>query len=375
MKRARETSKTDSLFEPYNGASPILRRRNQSISSAPDTDSDSDTEIIFTSQANKKRKMSGDEAMKLWISAEFSKQFATVATKEQLGTLITSVESNTATSQANANALARQQQELQNLRGSIEAIEMEIHGKRRRVETQTNKLSQIGNMTFAQTAGMSPRRSTAASSLLPVSRMRPERVEAERKQFEKARKSVRIWPVEGTDTASLKTNVIDFCRNALLLQGELGITSVERARSSPRGRAFLEAIVEFEDNVARDRVFACGPQLAGYRDKENKPTCGLRLQIPSHLMGQFRVLESYAFKYRNKHNQGEVKKHVKFDDFNNELFVQIKHLKDDDWINVSYAQAKEECERTNASKVKKSFLFQSPDKSAATSKSLSLIHI
>ena len=183
----------------------------------------------------------------------------------------------------------------------------------------------------------------------------------ERRFYDDARRSLRIWPIKGKENSEIRENVEVFCSEALLLSGNLGIVKVERARSSPRGRAFLEVIVEFEDPFARDRVFACGPQLAGFRDDEGRPTCGLRLQIPQHLMGQFRTLESFAFVHRSRH-KGEVRKHIKFDDANACLYIQIKHRKDDDWMTFSYEHAKMEQEKNNTKKTKRSFLFKTPEK-------------
>ena len=109
----------DPLFNDNNGASPILPGRGTGLQILV-TDSDSDDEIIFTSQANKKRKMSGDDAMKLWISNEFKKQLAHLATRDQIENIVDSVDKNTALSQANAAALAKQQQELNEIRNAIE---------------------------------------------------------------------------------------------------------------------------------------------------------------------------------------------------------------------------------------------------------------
>ena len=131
-----------------------------------------------------------------------------------------------------------------------------------------------------------------------------------------------MWPITGKDENEILAGVKDFCRNALGLGSDLGIAAVERARSSPRGQPYLEAVVEFEDNFSRDRVFSCGPQLASYRDNNNRPTCGLRLQIPGHLMGQFRALENFAYMHRTRH-RGEVKKHIKFDDNN---YLSLIHI-------------------------------------------------
>ena len=76
MKRPRQSLPDSPLFNPENGASPILRQSTR-ISGC---DSDSDEEIIFTAQANKKRKMASDEAMRIWFSNELQKNLKNIAT-------------------------------------------------------------------------------------------------------------------------------------------------------------------------------------------------------------------------------------------------------------------------------------------------------
>ena len=78
-------------------------------------------------------------------------------------------------------------------------------------------------------------------------------------------------------------------------------------------------------------------------------------------MGQFRTLESFAYSHRNRH-RGEVKKHIKFDENNGSLYVQLKHTRDEDWSSFSYTEAKREQEKINSNKVRKSFIFQTPTK-------------
>ena len=40
----------------------------------------------------------------------------------------------------------------------------------------------------------------------------------------------------------------------------------------------------------------------------------------------------------------------------------MKHFRDDDWVTITYDQAREEQEKLNASKTKKSYIFQTPSK-------------
>ena len=180
--------------------------------------------------------------------------------------------------------------------------------------------------------------------------------------YEKARRSLRIWPLKGDTAEEMQQSVVDFCHNALMLpqSSSLGIESVARVRSSPRSQSFMEVMVLFEENYYRDRILGCGPKLANYRDEDGKPTCGLRLQIPGHLMSQFKALENFAFTKKRDFN-GRIKKHIKFDDVNSCLFLQMKHFEDDDWSNFTYEQALAKQEKSNAKRVKKSLLLKSPE--------------
>ena len=217
-----------------------------------------------------------------------------------------------------------------------------------------------GAATGANTTGSGPAAASTANT------KSVERLEEERRMFEKARRSLRIWPLKGETNEEIKEAVSDFCYNALLLpvNSNLGIESVARVRSSPRGQSFMEVVVVFEENYYRDKVLACGPKLAGYRDDDGRPTCGLRLQIPGHLMSQFKTLESFAFSKKRDFN-GRIKKHIKFDDASGGLFIQMKHLDDQDWSNFSYDQALQEQEKGNARRVKKSLLLRSPEPSTS----------
>ena len=50
---------------------------------------------------------------------------------------------------------------------------------------------------------------------------------------------------------------------------------------------------------------------------------------------------------RNQHNN-EVKKHIKFDELNRCLYIQIKHERDREWVDFSVEQARIEKEKLNA---------------------------
>lgn len=97
---------------------------------------------------------------------------------------------------------------------------------------------------------------------------------------------------------------------------------------------YNEVIVKFADKEKRDLVASRGIKLAPYVDEKNKPTCGMRLQVPTRdLLPTFNMLNRYGFHLRR--NEGENKKNnVRFDDYKQSLYLQVK-LKNDkrgEWL-------------------------------------------
>ena len=115
----------------------------------------------------------------------------------------------------------------------------------------------------------------------------------------------------------------------------------------------------FKDAYYRDDFFSRGPMLAEHRDHQGKPTCGIRLHIPAHLMSSFKTLEQYGYELKNKHGN-EIKKHIKFEDYDGTLFLQVKHRNDKDWLNFSVEQARSELKGGNDRRIKMSNIHKVP---------------
>ena len=75
------------------------------------------------------------------------------------------------------------------------------------------------------------------------------------------------------------------------------------------------------------------------------PTAGLRLEIPEELMGQFRLLSRFGARLRARHGSG-TKRHIKFDDLEGALFMNIKLPGDEAWSRVTAETARLDMERT-----------------------------
>ena len=132
-----------------------------------------------------------------------------------------------------------------------------------------------------------------------------------------ARRSLRMWPVRGPDLASgLETFLRDKLGFDAAFIASLGDVKV-RKHIDPRSKNQDEVVVAFLSVESRDAVKAAGPKLAG----EGR-AAGLRLQIPSFLSNNFRLLENLGYQMR-KMDQ-DVRRVVKFDDENQDLMMDVR---------------------------------------------------
>ena len=101
-------SSTTGSNRSIEGTSPILPsnlKRKISFSS----DSDSDSEIIFTKQANKRKKMSDKEELKLWFTKQFGDKIEKInqlATGAQVDSLKEEIQRNSARTEENTKEVA-----------------------------------------------------------------------------------------------------------------------------------------------------------------------------------------------------------------------------------------------------------------------------
>ena len=80
-------------------------------------------------------------------------------------------------------------------------------------------------------------------------------------------------------------------------------------RRVPKSRASNidgEVIVEFPTVSLREAVRGSAFNLAGHRDS------GIRLEIPNHLMNNFKALNQTGYRLKQKHPQ--CRRNIKFDD-------------------------------------------------------------
>ena len=155
-------------------------------------------------------------------------------------------------------------------------------------------------------------------------------------RYWKARRSLRMWPIKG-DGPQMKTEVLKFLATKLRM-GEDVITDAEDCHIArvPANRNSViknEVVVEFLTVDLRDLVRKSAFNLAG--DKGS----GIRLEVPHHLMKNFKALESASYKLKQKYKG--LKRNIKFDDERCDLVLEFKLHDSGPWKRLHPDQAKE----------------------------------
>lgn len=153
----------------------------------------------------------------------------------------------------------------------------------------------------------------------------------------RARRSLRLWPITGEN---LDMPVRGFLKNVLKLCGdrvaalEFETKPLENKPQRPGAPAPPAdvVLVTFENVETRDLVRAGAKNLAGV-------DAGLRLEIPDHLLGSFRVLNDLAFELKKKN--GNLKRNIKFDDANLDLAMDVCPDTGRQWRTVTPGEARQ----------------------------------
>ena len=154
-----------------------------------------------------------------------------------------------------------------------------------------------------------------------------------------ARRSLRLWPVDGQDEEMWRLTG-EFIASKLCLQvTEDKIEDVYRPSMKSGPGVLNEVVVVFVLASTRDMVMGASAKLAPYVDGSGKPTAGIRIQVPSALKSHFGVLFRYGQVLRTRHGIG-FRRHIKFNDIDRALFLNVKLPGDETWSRVSYEVAR-----------------------------------
>ena len=161
-----------------------------------------------------------------------------------------------------------------------------------------------------------------------------------------ARRSLRLWPVEGQNKHDLVRNCLEFLGDKLSIPcdavSDYDLEAIRRVHSGRQSQIKAEISVLFSSVAIRDMVASFSRNLGNYVDSSNKPTAGLRLEIPDALGGVHRDLKRYGGELRKIHGEG-LKRNIKFDDTALTFFMDVRLplAENDDWMRVDWHMAKD----------------------------------
>ena len=160
------------------------------------------------------------------------------------------------------------------------------------------------------------------------------------RRYWKARRSLRMWPIRG-EGGDMKSAVLTFLATKLRL-GEDVIADAENCHiarvpasnnKNNKSKIYSEAVVEFPTVDLRDLVRKSAFNLAG--DDQS----GIRLEVPHHLMKNFKSLEAASYRLRQKYPN--IRRNIKFDDEVCDVVLEFRIQEGDQWKRLRPHQAKE----------------------------------
>ena len=155
----------------------------------------------------------------------------------------------------------------------------------------------------------------------------------EERQYWWARKCMRCSPVEADSEAALWDASWDFLWNVLNIpKTELHSSAIQEVhRVSVRN----EVLIVYDSIETRDIVASYAPNLSEWRQIHGKAS--IRLEIPAHLAGVFRVLDRHCHNLKNQEGNG-ARRSIKYDDIGQTLFMDF-FPKEKEWVRIDYEEA------------------------------------
>ena len=246
---------------------------------------------------------------KAYMDANTNKKLQSV--DEKLATIDVTVKSNSKRLDEQSDSIRANQTSIREMRSEVEKIK----------------------------AGHFPALPAPAAPIAPATRPshHPDYSSTQEAEFRLARRSLRVWPITGGNADELWSAAGIFMGTNLGLKGKIDRSSIEKITRAeiPSGPGVRdEALIVFVDNKARDLVMGSAAMLAPFTDTDGKPTAGMRIEVPTHLMRDFRLLFKYGQNLRGRHGKG-TRRHVKFDDISLGLYLNVKLPGDPNWSRVS----------------------------------------
>ena len=157
------------------------------------------------------------------------------------------------------------------------------------------------------------------------------RTDRQQASYNYCRRSLKIWPIEGDDLLdALKVFLatkLKFSDERIGLLGHIEVTRTTGRMATDR----REALATFESRVERDCVKAAGINLAGQTE------VGMAIHVPGFLMDNLTALNGVGYTIKQK--QKNVKRAIKFDDTNQDIYMDI--CIDGQWRKITPTKARQ----------------------------------
>ena len=326
-----------------------LMPNHSPIDSSPDTD----PEVFLSIERSRKRHLSpgvirGDRvadclkvqeasASPFLKKSKQAEQYSTPATPPEHGTemALSGQDFRDYMDSKVTNRLDSLDNSISNIVGSISKLTFEVKDNSGKIEKQAglinNNADAIARLKDDIKNIKEDRIRPAANPVsLPPTGGHPG--DAEDPLYWMARRSVRIWPIQGLSKTEIWGSTGNFLRITLGLAhiSENKIEEISRPEFPSGPTAINEVLVRFKETETRDSVMGASSKLASKIDCNGKPTAGIRIEVTANLRPAMKTLERYGQQLRSRHGPG-TKRHFKFDDIDRSLYLNVKLPGDARW--------------------------------------------
>ena len=245
---------------------------------------------------------------------------------------------------------------------NIEIIHDTIRRIERRNEEAEKRLeSKIDQLSRSERGSTSSAMSTGDDSPFPSCSENDMQTridtDGRNEQYNLARRTLRLWPVDGVTEELIMTETLRFIRQKLKVDTadcrDVDVIRARRTRQPRRAPTQHEVAVVFLDKHVRDVVASHGKNLACFTDEKGASTAGVRLEYPGFLGRDFRDLDWYGREMRQRHGKG-TRRNIKFNDDDNTLYLDICLPGDDFWHRIPHVEARDYRQRIQAERSRKS---------------------
>ena len=218
--------------------------------------------------------------------------------------------------------------EIRSLKDRADKSDLELDDRITRVVCGLSGMSAPPGPSALQPPIPPGRPSAPRTSGLRMPRTAPQ-ADRHEDHYDVARRSLRLWPVPDPDLEkSLAAFLTDKLKFPPDFTSTIGPMRVGK-HYDPRSKAKDEVIVVFSNRETRDAIRAAAPNLSGNNN------AGIRIQVPGHLLTNFKALENLGYQMRKVDRN--VRRVIKFDDAAQDMVMDVKI--GDQWRRIRPSEA------------------------------------